>query len=173
MLLIDKYLSNYLFKEIHSIEINASADVIYSLMREVDFERSIVFRMLFRLRGMPKGMNSIQGFIDNGLVELEQLQNRELVLGVIASPVRGGIKKYPPQDFISFKEQGYAKGVTNYLLIPIDRNKTRFITETRFVCYGAMAKTLLILYWVLIRPFSGIVRNVMLKQIKRQVENQL
>ncbi len=168
--LLDKFLCDYWFRKKHQIEITASPQTIYSLMRDVDFNGSTRFRFLFGLRGMPKGMHSIQGFLDNGLVELESIRDKELVIGAIGSLSSRGIQKFSGTDFIAFNQSGAIKLITNYVLKPLNDQTTLFTTETRFVCFGVLTTAVMAIYWVAIRYFSGVIRMEMLRLIKQAAE---
>lgn len=115
-------------------------------------------------------MHSIQGFLDNGLVELETIRDKELVIGAIGGLSNRGVQKISGTDFIDFKQAGTIKLITDYALKPLNDQTTLFTTETRFVCFGVLTTAVMAIYWLAIRYFSGVIRMEMLRLIKQDAE---
>ena len=45
---------------------------------------------------------------------------------------------------------------------------TRLVTETRVQCLDAASSRRFGLYWVVVRPFSGLIRRAMLRAVARE-----
>jgi len=55
----------------------------------------------------------------------------------------------------------------------LGENKTKVSTETRVLCVAPITKITFGLYWLMIKPFSGLIRKKMLKIIKKDSETKL
>jgi hypothetical protein len=45
---------------------------------------------------------------------------------------------------------------------------TRLVTETRVACVDAASRRWFRLYWLVVRPFSGVIRKAMLSAVARE-----
>jgi hypothetical protein len=79
------------------------------------------------------------------------------------------MKKIDAESFKKFDTPGYAKAVWNFSLRP-DGPDSRLTTETRVKCTDSDSRWRFGFYWMLIRPFSGLIRMEMLRTIKRRAE---
>jgi hypothetical protein len=81
----------------------------------------------------------------------------------------GNIQPFRPEDFTGEPPSGFAKAVWNIAVQ--DRSAAgkpvRVVTETRVVCADRASKLKFGLYWGLVRPFSGLIRIIMLRAIQR------
>jgi hypothetical protein len=106
-----------------------------------------------------------------GLLELEGFQRlreepgTELVLGGVGKPwsPRGGL--VCGADPRTFREPGYALMVVN-----IAYDGATLSTETRVLCTDARSRALFRLYWLVVGPFSRLVRDDWLRAIVRRAE---
>jgi len=169
-MLIDNYVKDFDFNEIHNIAINASASEIYPNIKNIDFLKSGIIKTLFALRGLPRSMSNLDGFIKAGFMYLADVQNEEIVLGFLAGSK--GLQRVKPADFVKFNEKWHIKGAWNFSLEKIDENKTILTTETRIICTDITARFTFRLYWFLISSFSGLTRKIMLKMIKEETEHK-
>src|SRR5687768_8530401 len=112
-MLIDKYLSAYDFNEFHSIKVNAPGNGIYEKMLHCDVSRSFLVRLLFRLRGMPKRLYTINDLKSIGFVKLDEEPGREIVYGIITdSPVFNSCySNLSPASFIQNTNSAIIKAV--------------------------------------------------------------
>ena len=173
--LIEEYLPLFHFSETHETEVKAPANVVYSSVLGCDFGRSPIVRFLFRLRRLPECEMSIEGLQQIGFRLLARRENREIVFGLIGKfwTFSPGILPFQPEKFVLFDGKGYAKVAGNLLAVPITSHRTRLITETRVQCTSSWSRVRFALYWLLIRPFSGLIRREWLRLIKQHVENAL
>ena len=65
-MLLDKYIREFQFNEVHQTEIGAKPQDIYPVLKRLDFSQSKVIKLLFTIRGLPKRMCSLDGFVDVG-----------------------------------------------------------------------------------------------------------
>lgn len=150
--LIDKYLPNYHFNEVHTININASAEKCFKEAKNLDFAGSFKIKILLKLRGLPVKDLRLQPFLKNMcFTYLEEDANKEFLIDAST----GSIKIF-----------------WNFYFKVIKANRTEVSTETRILCLTKKAKLLFSVYWFFIKPFSGITRMEMLRLVKKQAENK-
>jgi hypothetical protein len=115
---------------------------------------------------------TLDGFLKAGFVMLALDPPKEIVLGAVGRFWKPSPEMVPvrSEDFAAFHEAGYAKVAFNFAVYETGESGCRISTETRVQCLGPGACTFFSLYWVLIRPFSGLIRKEMLKMIKKTAE---
>jgi hypothetical protein len=69
-----------------------------------------------------------------------------------------------------FNKAGYAKAAGNIAFIEQSDGVVRVITETRVQCLDHTSRRRFFLYWLLINPFSGIIRKEWQRLIKQKAE---
>ena len=153
--------------ERHSIGVSASPERALAAVREVRLEDAPLVRVLFRLRGLGGAAADIplwdalltQGFQAFG----------EDTLVLVGKPwtVGGSLRRV--DDFIGFGEPGYAKMAMDVRAVP-DGHGARLETETRIFLTDASARRRFRAYWLVVRPFSGLVRRGWLRAAKRRAE---
>ena len=170
-MLHDKYLPTFHFSEKHSIIIKGNASDIWPIIVEGDLSGSWVIRWLFALRRMPARMTTFQGLHKGGFVRLEQIENEELIIGLIGQfwKADGNLQLFDPAEFSTWHEPGFLKASWNFELFQMG-SVTRVETETRVLCLDDKALKRFTRYWFFIRPFSGVIRKEMLRGIKRKAE---
>jgi hypothetical protein len=156
----------YHHSERHSIRVDATPEAALAAARETRLEDVPLVSILFRLRGLkaaPRGpiwaSLQAQGF---RLHDAETL----VLIGRPWSP-RGGTR--PNEDFVHFSEPGYAKLAVDLRALP-DGKGARLETETRVFLTDASSRRRFAVYWLLIRPFSGLTRRLWLRAAKRRAE---
>lgn len=170
-MLIDKYLSAYDFNEFHSIKVNASAERSYDKMLRCDVGRSRLISLLFRLRGIPKHLHTIDHLTRMGFVKLDEEPGEEIVYGIVTtSPVFNSCQSnLSPASFLQNKDASVMKAVINFRVQDVNSLTHIISTETRVWCGSKRLKARFGAYWFFVKPFSGFIRKQMLKQIRRQV----
>ncbi|GIV98423.1 MAG: hypothetical protein KatS3mg057_3080 [Herpetosiphonaceae bacterium] len=181
-MLLDHILPSYDVRERHELRIGAPASHVYAMIRVADLSDSWITRGLFWLRGLPALLKNrrqphrpgltLDDFLAGGFIQLAEQPGEELVLGLVGRfwTASGSIKRLRPEAFAGFSEPGYAKTAWNFFLIAEDRSTTRLVTETRVLCLDAASRRSFKRYWLLIRPFSGLIRMEMLRTIRRAAE---
>ena len=171
-MLIDEFLPEYDLHETHEINIRAGEDAVFRAVREANLCESAIVRWLFRLRGLPTE-NVTLGELKRMRFEiLGEHENDEIVLGLAGKfwTVRGGLRKVNSDNFREFDEKGFAKAVWNFSLRRAG-NGTCLTTETRIRCNDDASRASFSLYWRLIQPFSALIRNEILKTMKKEAES--
>jgi hypothetical protein len=162
--LIDDFLPRYHFNEYHSLKVDASPEKIYDVVRHGEFAAHPVVRVLLFLRGLGRGRTtfSLELFLKQGFVLLAEDPPRELVLGIEGPFWKPSCKLGDP-DFSKPVPPGVARGIWNFAVA----GDGTISTETRVLCaHDARAKFRA--YWLFVRPFSGLIRRMMLRAIRKQ-----
>jgi hypothetical protein len=195
-MLLDKYIPKWDFTEVHSIRIKADPATVYDAIMETTVaEISGIMRLLFFLRSLPeeavgrKSMNMagnepiLSQILEDGFTKLAEEKPREIVFGLIVPGTIGRVwqKSSNPEvpvsdskEFSDFKHPGYLKVVAN--LLAEDTGKPGFITvrtESRIQALSKQSLKQFTPYWRIIRPFSGLIRRLWLRGIKRHAEGHL
>lgn len=164
---------NYDVRESHVVTVKAGADLSYQAVLGVDLVRSRVIRILFRVRGLPmKGPLTLRDMTRLGFVVLDEDPGTEIVLGLIGRfwLARGGLRRVEASDFVEFSEPGYIKAAMNFLVESAGPNRSTVATETRVVATDSDSLRTFRRYWVIVAPFSGLIRRRVLSLIRKQAE---
>ncbi|MDR6226251.1 hypothetical protein [Desmospora profundinema] len=169
-MLMDRYLPSWEFDKKKECSVQTETIPKASVVYDVDFGKSFIIRTLFFLRGIPTGMLTLNDFIDNGFILLEESEH-EIVIGLVAQPwtLKGNIVEIPREEFRNFHMPDYVKVVWNFSFEPIGKGRTKISTETRIHCTSHHAKKKFSPYWFVIGYFSGVIRREMLAIIHREV----
>jgi hypothetical protein len=181
--LIDELLPSYDASERHHTVVEAPIERVYPFVRTLDLRRSFLSR-LFRVwersarRVSPRlrrdgGLDlSLQSFLDYGFVLLADRPPEEVVIGLTERVGMGErVRRVGPQEFATFVEPGFAKAVWNFSLVPLGPGRTRLTTETRVLCLDPRSRRRFMVYWLVIRFFSGLIRREFLRAIKKAAES--
>ena len=79
-MLIDQILPRYDLREYHQVQIKGSPTEIYRTVRALDFSDSFLIRTLFRLRGLPATLKSVDDLLQAGFVLVDEQPGQEFVL---------------------------------------------------------------------------------------------
>jgi hypothetical protein len=164
--LLSEALPEYDFRERHSRRVGAPPERVFAAVRELCADDTPFVRLLFRLRGL-RGDTARPIFEQMGRFGFEVLAEepgREVVVAAIGQPwkVRGGARPRGV-DFRTFAEPGYAKMALNWRL-----EDGVLSTETRVQLTDAHARRAFRRYWLVIRPFSGVIRRAWLRAVTRR-----
>ena len=166
---LDRALPEWHFRERHARRVDAPCGRVFSAVREVTLAEMGVFSVLARLRGIraPADRPFVELALAGGWEVLGEVPGRELVLGTIGQPWRFRGGKRPDGDFATFDRPGYAK-------LAIDWRLERGVlsTETRVFLTDEESGRKFRRYWLLIRPWSGLIRRVWRRAIARRAEGR-
>ena len=168
MTLLDEVLPEWHFRERHRLRVDADPARVFAAVREVTLAETPIARALVRLRGMHARPDRpiFDEMRDVGFeVEAEEL-GRELAFAAVGQPwkFRGGERRRT-SDFRSFAEPGFAKMAFNFCL-----DGSTLSTETRVLLTDERSRRAFRRYWLVIRPFSGLIRRVWLRAIARRAQ---
>ena len=146
---------------------DAPAERVFAAVREVTLAEMGVFRVLGWLRGIraPADRPFVEVALAGGWEVLAEVPGRELMLGAIGQPwrLRGGDR--PAGDFATFDRPGYAKLAIDWRL-----QGGVLSTETRVFLTDEESRRKFRRYWLVIRPWSGLIRHVWLRAIDRRAQ---
>ena len=182
-MLIDSFAPNPDAVETHSIAINAPSEVVYQALWKTNLGGSLIIKLLMGLRSLPefvlrrgcvpprKREITLQTVIDSGFGILAD-QPDEIVLGVTGRFWRptGNLSPFKREDFDQPVPRGFARGVWNFSMNEDRPGRTILSTETRVTCGDNQSRRKFRAYWLLVRPFSGLIRLVMLRAVRRVCE---
>jgi hypothetical protein len=180
-MLLDRYLERWDVRSRHQTVVAASAGETYRAVRRLDMGRSLPATALFAVRAVPLLLTgkaqlrrsiTLDTVIEGGFVILGEDSGRELVMGVVGKFWRpdGGIEPIEAPDFEGFDSPGFAKGAFNFTVEEQSQDSTLLTTETRVLCTDDSARRKFRLYWGVIGPFSGAIRHMMLRELRRDAE---
>ena len=194
-MLLDKYLPEYDVTEVHSIRIQAAPETVYNALMELSItEISGVVRFLFWLRALPEKPGAkklaqrngskpfLKAMLDNGFTALAEQPPQEFVFGMIAPGNIGrfwktaamkNISLKDGQSFMAFTDPDYIRVVANFTITGAEKPGWVIVsTESRSKGLSKKAFKQFRPYWTFIRPWSGLIRRLWLKGVKRKVEQQ-
>jgi len=179
-MLIDEFLPVYDFDEKHEIKIRASAEKVSAALESLDFNESAVIRSLLWLRGLSakddcsesSKASTLRDMTKSYFVVLGEKPNEEILLGIAGKfwTLAGDVQKLQAEEFRAFAKEGYAKAAWNFTLSEDSEREVCLKTETRVQCLGAASQESFRFYWWFIKPFSGWIRQEMLRLVKQKAE---
>lgn len=171
--MINKYLPKYHFSERHQKTVNAPIQVVYPQVRHLNFQGSVVTRLLFILRGINLKKYNFDSMMDSGsFFTIHEKINNEWVIGLISKYFLLPTNLKTGENFKDWNPGKGVKIAWNFKLEELENNKVNVITESRVLCLSKNARFWFTIYWLIIKPFSGIIRMEMLRIIKKKSENR-
>ncbi len=165
-MLLSEVLPEYHFRERHERRVDAMPEVVFAAIRSVTLAETPIARTLMRLRGLRAG--SVRPLVEemdaDGFAQIAEEPLREVVYAAIGQPWKPlGGKRAAADHFGAFAKPGYAKMGFNFRL-----EDGVLSTETRVWLTDERSRKLFRRYWLVIRPFSGLVRREWLRAIARR-----
>jgi hypothetical protein len=188
-MLIDEFMPRWEAREAHSVRVRASPEATYEALRTADLGGHPVVRALLILRALPaaviarlRGLESgqppnraltLRDFEEHGFRVLAEDPPRELVLGLEGAfwKPSGELREIDPTSFRDAVPVGIARAAWNFSIVPAGAGHYVLRTETRILTGDGAARRRFRIYWMLIRPWSGLIRRLMLRGIRRQAES--
>lgn len=185
-MLIDSFAPKADATEIHRISIRASRQAVYSALWTADLGGSWVIKSLMFLRSMPAFLArrfespprnqkiTLQTLLDSGFGLLAEEPTEEIVLGITGRFWRpaGNLSAFNRADFDRPVPAGFARGIWNFSVNDEAQGRTILQTETRVVCGDPTSRRKFLAYWLIIRPFSGLIRLIMLRRVRLAAERE-
>jgi hypothetical protein len=183
-MLIDDFAPNPDASETHSIVINASREIVYRTLWTADLGGSVLIKGLLALRSLPQFIASgcrslprnqqvtLQTIMGSGFGMLAEKPGEEIVMGVTGRFWRptGNLSPFNRSDFDWPVPVGLARGVWNFSVSEQSNGQTTLSTETRVICGDPASRRKFLAYWVIVRPFSGLIRLIMLRRVRKIAE---
>lgn len=171
---LDDFLPEYEFSERHALAVRAPVERIDRALRSVSLAEVPVARALWFLRRLGRSVGDpAKPFVDRaalGAVVLEDVPAEGLVLGLTGQfwRLRGGGAGDRPRtrdEFLAYVRPDACKAVIDFRITP-----SRLSTETRVHVPDRAARRKFARYWTVIRPFSGLIRILFLRAVRRRAE---
>jgi hypothetical protein len=174
MSLLDQVMPTYDRREVHRRTTDAPAPAIWDAVRDLSGDELRLMRMLMGMRTLGRRREKssrtvLEGFERMGFRVVAEDPGQELVIAGIGRfwTLSGGLRRVEgPEHFTHFDEPDYAKVAFNFRL-----DGDKLSTETRIAGTDAHARRLFKLYWLLVRPGSGLIRHEWLRAIVKQAQS--
>ena len=170
---LDAFLPAYEYSERHRVAVDAAPERIDRALREVTFGEVPAVRALVALRGLgrPAARRSVLDAMTGRGVLLEDAPGTGVVLGLTGQfwRLRGGdpaARCRTPAEFEAFAREDACKAIIDFRIDP----PGVLSTETRVHVGDPRARRSFGRYWRVIRPFSGLIRILVLRAVKRRAE---
>jgi hypothetical protein len=176
--------------ERHTTHVRASPATVYQSLWQTDFGGPVA-RALLAIRLVPVFLSdwrrarerlsrlrqhgsrlTLDSFVASGFVVLEANADEELVLGLAGRfwTPGGGLTTTQPDTFRSGPRAGEAQAAWNFHCRAMAGGWTELSTETRVRVDPGTADRRFRAYWFVVRPFSGLLRRLMLRAVRRTAE---
>jgi hypothetical protein len=181
-MLIDPFAPHPDAAEIHTIEIAAPPEAVYRALRTTNFADSFVIRCLLALRALPRLFKrrrraatrlhtlTLDTVLQGSFGVLAEDPGREIVIGVTGRFWRpiDNTSPFNEQHFRDAVRPGFARAIWNFAVREGRNGRTILSTETRVVCGDRSSRRMFRVYWLVVRPFSGLIRILMLRAVRKR-----
>ncbi|SDO69785.1 Polyketide cyclase / dehydrase and lipid transport [Nakamurella panacisegetis] len=183
---LDRYLPDPQVSERHSRLVHAEPSAVQSAIGQLDLTGIPAVRALLVLRGLPGRLRArlrggappipapftVADMAGAGWIPLAP-GPQELAFGTVTRPWRIGDEAplaMDPESFTTFSAPGYAKIAFAIRTEPAGPGWTRVTTETRVCLTDPRSRRRFAAYWAMVGPFSALIRRMILRRIRIQVE---
>lgn len=197
-MILDELMPRYDVVEVHRTVVHAPPDVVFAAIREADLARGGITRVLLALRALPaaviavvrspraarteyrtrradrRGVAPLHRFERAGFRIVAERAPDEIVIGLLGRfwTPRGALcADITAETFRSAPPKGQALAGWNFTVTALADGSSHLRTETRVLC-AADARWKFRLYWLAVRPGSGLIRRSMLRAIRRHAESR-
>jgi hypothetical protein len=185
-MLLDGYLPEFDVRTTYSIRVAASPARVYASLWTANFDYWGLTRALYAARTLPafparmretwrrfrdelfRQRFTLDGMLSEGFTLLEERSGEGLVLGTVGRfwRDRGELWATSPARFRLPAPSGAAKAAWSFEVCERRNGETELRTETRVLCADVATRRRFSAYWMLIRPFSGLIRREMLAAVR-------
>lgn len=188
-MLIDEFLPIYAAVERHSLTVTAPPAIVYAAIQSADLAQARPVRMLLALRALPgallaggaglrqlrasaRARITLREFERTGFAILAEDPPREILIGLVGAfwRPRGGLRRTNAMHFRGTQEPRTVRAAWNFAVEERDHARVLLSTETRVQPADRGSAWRFRLYWLVVRPFSGLTRRYMLHAIKAEAE---
>ena len=177
------------FVERHATPVWTSAARAFEALRQADLAASPIVRLLIAFRTLPAILRRrpygeqdaerawmapirISDLEAEGFAVLAEAPPQEMLIGL-----SGGFwllnvetQTVDAQSFCDSLKPGMARVAWNFAVEPASEGRCRVSTETHIECSDTHSLRRFRLYWLAIRPASGLIRLCMLRAIRKEAE---
>jgi hypothetical protein len=168
-------------RERHSVSVAAPAEITFAAAREISFHDSRVIQMVFALReipgrllGGPRAPTERRPVFDEvvalGWRQLAETPSRQVLMGAVTQPWKKEVqfRGLPAEEFVAFREPGYAKIARTIEVEPAGRSWSVFSTETRVMTTDPVSRERFRRYWAFLSPGILIIRYEILRLVRAE-----
>ncbi len=168
--LLTEYLPRWTFAHRHSIVVDSGdIEAVYNIARDVNMGKSRFIAPLLKLRGLPSRRLNARAFTESmGWTDMAQIPGEEFLIGYWRSHRTEPV--FSRAQFLTKTPGATQKVAFNFRFRRLGAQQVEINTETRVLCIGRWSTWTFRLYWLAIRPFSGLIRKEILKIIKHDAE---
>lgn len=168
-MLIDTFLPDYDFNERHSTRVRTDPDKAYVKMLGTRIATDWIMKILLRVRGISHQDERLTAFGKGVFTKLGERPGEEIVFGIISNDgFFSSCRSCTVEEFM-MPDKDVIRSVINFRSDRIG-NEVMISTETRILCGNSKLKKSFSRYWFIVKPFSGLLRKRMLRQLKRGME---
>lgn len=178
---LGRFMPTYEVVQQHSIRVAAPVEVVFSAAMDCDLTKSRLTQALIKSRERILGGEGIERRTPNGFLAqmkslgwgmLAEIPGREVVLGAVTKPWEANVvfRAVPADEFRDFREPGYVKIAWTLCAEPAGPRDSIARTETRVVTTDRASRRMFRRYWAFVSPGSILIRWVLLRQVKREAE---
>ena len=188
-MLLDDFLPYSDVASRHAVHVRATPETVFEAMWRADIGGPIACALLAtrllpaalagsgaaraRLRDLRAGPAvTLRGLRGTGFTLLGEHPGEEVVLGITGRfwTAGGDVMTTDPARFAAGPPAGAAQAAWSFTVTPLADGGTRLATETRVRCADADSRRRFRVYWLVIGPFSSLLRRLMLRAIRREAE---
>jgi hypothetical protein len=172
---LSDFLPTYDFSERHQTVVAAAREVVRRATDEWRPAQSLLWRVLFRVRGLGRPDGTLRQWAEAaGFLCLADTED-EIVYSQAGrfwslNERAALVSPRTPEELLALDDPRAAVAAMSMRLEALAPGRTRLATETRIRALGPQARGRFRRYWLLIRPFSGLLRRSMLAGIKKRAE---
>ena len=181
--LLYRFMPMYDVVERHHVRVAAPADVTLAAARDMDLQRSLLARAIFRGRELllgatpdtrPRPRGLMAEVLSLGWGVLADVPGREIVVGAVTKPWEPNVtfRALPPDQFAAFREPDYVKIIWTLRADPVGPTESIFRTETRAVATDSRARARFRKYWCFLSPGIIAIRWMSLRPLKGEAERR-
>jgi hypothetical protein len=178
--LLDRFMPVYEVREVHQTRVAAPAEVTYSAVEALDFQKSPLVKAIFTGREIIMGSTPVarpaQSFLQEvralGWRVLAEQPGRYLLMGAVTRSWEANVtfRGLSPEEFPLFEAPGYAKIVWIVAVEPVGLSASVIRTETRVSTTDAESRRRFRRYWSFLSPGILLIRREMLRMIRQEAE---
>lgn len=164
---LDRVMPEWHFAERHAVDVDAPPERALAAVQAVRLREIPLAWALLVVRGLARnvGEETFVGLMQRGgFAVASEEPGRELVLVGVGRPWRLTERLRRDVDPVAFAEPGWAR-----MAMTLRAEPGRLVTETRIALTDEAARRAFRRYWLVVRPFSGLTRRLLLRAAKRRL----
>jgi hypothetical protein len=163
---LDRFLPSWDVNELHETVLDTSPERALAAALAAPGAPDAIVRALFRLRGLRWRDTTVESLLLGiGLRPLARVAD-EVVFGAAGRPWRAAALLRPFDD----AGAGTVRVAANFRVEPLPGGRTRLSTETRVAAVDDDARRAFRRYWLVVGPFSALIRRRWLAAARRRLE---